>query len=139
MVFTIAWGIMSIIGNALQCLPPRDFWLRDIDGYCPDNQEAFAVVIGSLALAEDVILLIIPIIVVWQLKLERAEKIRITILFSFGGVYVLLFTPDNLRALLIGSRVCVFGILRVSELVHYQAENLTGKSFTISESLVANK
>lgn len=90
-VFTIAWGLTSIIGNALQCFPPRYFWVRDIDGHCPDNQEAFAIAMGSLALAEDVTLLIIPIIVVWQLKLERAEKIRITILFSFGGLYVLPF------------------------------------------------
>ncbi|KAJ5219368.1 uncharacterized protein N7498_001467 [Penicillium cinerascens] len=109
MVFTTAWGITSIIGNALQYLPPRYFWPRDIDGHCPDDQEAFTVVIGSLALAEDVILLIIPIIVVWQLKLVRAEKIRITILFSFGRL----------------SKVCIFGILRVSELVNYHAENLT--------------
>ena len=92
-VFTIAWGLTNIIGNALQCLPPRYFWLKDIDGRCADNQEAFAVTMGSLALAEDVILLIIPVIVVWRLKLDRAEKIRITILFSFGGVYVLLFYP----------------------------------------------
>ncbi|CEO58475.1 hypothetical protein PMG11_03198 [Penicillium brasilianum] len=69
-LFTIAWGITTIVGNALQCLPPRYFWERNIDGHCPDNQEAFAITMGSMALAEDVFLLVIPIMVVWQLKLS---------------------------------------------------------------------
>lgn len=91
-VFTVAWGITNIVGNALQCLPPRYFWERTIDGRCPDNQEAFAITMGALAVAEDVALLAIPIAVVWRMKLSRPEKIRITILFGFGGMYVLLIS-----------------------------------------------
>ncbi|KAJ5811535.1 hypothetical protein N7474_007836 [Penicillium riverlandense] len=91
-VFTVAWGVTNIVGNALQCFPPRYFWLRTIDGRCPDDQEAFAIVMGSLALAEDVVLLVIPISVVWRMMLVRSEKIRITILFGFGGLYVLLIS-----------------------------------------------
>ncbi|KAF9892551.1 hypothetical protein FE257_001660 [Aspergillus nanangensis] len=68
---------------------------------------AFAISMGSLALAEDVALLIIPITIVWRMKLARPEKIRITILFALGGL------------------VCIFGILRVVELIHYQTDNLT--------------
>jgi prepilin signal peptidase PulO-like enzyme (type II secretory pathway) len=83
---------------------------------------------GSLALAEDVVLLIIPIVIVWRMKLVRAEKVRITVLFAFGGLYVLLnLSFLDLRDMLIEDRVCIFGILRVVELVHYQEENLTGR------------
>lgn len=86
MVFTIAWGITNIVGNALQCLPPRYFWLRTIEGRCRDNQEAFAITMGSLALAEDLALMVIPIANVWQMMLTRTEKIRITMLFALGGM-----------------------------------------------------
>lgn len=85
-VFTIAWGITNVVGNALQCLPPRYFWLRTIEGRCPDNQEAFAITMGSLALAEDFVLLVIPIANVWQMMLTWTEKIRITMLFGLGGM-----------------------------------------------------
>ncbi|KAJ5293771.1 hypothetical protein N7508_008592 [Penicillium antarcticum] len=85
-IFTVAWGITNIVGNTLQCLPPRYFWDRYIDGHCPDNQEAFSIVMGSLALAEDLVLLIIPITTVWRMKLVRSEKIRITMLFALGAV-----------------------------------------------------
>ncbi|KAJ5304423.1 glutathione S-transferase [Penicillium atrosanguineum] len=120
-VFTVAWGITAIVGNALQCLPPRYFWIRTIDGKCNDNQEAFAITMGSLALAEDVVLLVIPIVIVWRMKLARPEKIRITILFAFGGL------------------VCIFGILRVVELVNYQTDNLTGRLTPGLEIILANE
>ncbi|KAJ5739412.1 hypothetical protein N7533_012196 [Penicillium manginii] len=64
---------------------------------------------GSLALAEDVVLLVIPIANVWRMMLTWTEKIRITMLFGLGGI------------------VCIFGILRVVELVNYQADNLTAE------------
>ncbi|GES64624.1 integral membrane protein [Aspergillus terreus] len=107
-VFTVAWGITAVIGNAFQCLPARYFWERDIEGHCSVHQEAFSISIGSLALLEDAVLLLIPVLIVWRLTLECAEKIRITLLFSVGGL------------------VCVFSILRVIELIHYQTDNLTG-------------
>lgn len=85
-VFTIAWGITTLVGNTLQCLPPQYFWVRDIDGHCSSNQQAFSICIGSLALAEDVVLLLIPIFMVATLQLAWGEKVRIIALFSLGGL-----------------------------------------------------
>ncbi|KAL5356141.1 hypothetical protein BJX96DRAFT_142368 [Aspergillus floccosus] len=85
-VFTVAWGVTAVIGNTFQCIPAQYFWKRDIEGHCSANQQAFSICIGSLALLEDAVLLLIPVLIVWRLKLECAEKIRITVLFSFGGL-----------------------------------------------------
>ncbi|KAL2822942.1 hypothetical protein BJX63DRAFT_426773 [Aspergillus granulosus] len=108
--FTIAWTITAFLGNAFQCLPPQYFWTRSMDGHCrsSDEQRAFSFTIGSLSLAEDIALLAIPITMVWRLQLARAKKIRVIILFGFGGL------------------VCVISILRLIELIHFQTDNITG-------------
>lgn len=41
---------------------------------------------GSLALAEDFVLLVIPIVNVWRMMLTWTEKVRITMLFGLGGM-----------------------------------------------------
>lgn len=94
---------------------------------------------GSLALAEDVVLLVIPIMTVWRVRLVWSEKIRITALFALGGLYVPIVSVLGCRGVLTGDRVCIFGILRVVELVHFQEENLTGRLSTGLGFILANE
>ncbi|KAL2788197.1 hypothetical protein BJX66DRAFT_340471 [Aspergillus keveii] len=109
-LFSLSWTTTALLGNIFQCVPPKYFWIRSRDGYCrsSDQQRAFSFTIGSLALAEDVALLAIPIVIVGRLHLARAKKIRVIVLFSFGGL------------------VCIISILRLIELIHFQTDNLTG-------------
>jgi hypothetical protein len=88
-LFSLSWTTTALLGNIFQCVPPKYFWIRSRDGYCrsSDQQRAFSFTIGSLALAEDVALLSIPIVIVGRLHLARAKKIRVIVLFSFGGLY----------------------------------------------------
>jgi hypothetical protein len=60
-----------------------------MDGHCrsSDEQRAFSFTIGSLSLAEDLALLVVPMTIVWRLQLARAKKIRVVILFGLGGMY----------------------------------------------------
>lgn len=123
-VFTVAWGITAFLGNTFQCIPVQYFWERNIEGHCSANEQAFSISIGSLALVEDAVLLLIPVLIIWRMKLDCAEKIRITALFSFGGLYVSYQT--DIPLFLTTDSVCIFSILRVIELIHYQTDNLTG-------------
>jgi hypothetical protein len=60
-----------------------------MDGHCrsSDEQRAFSFTIGSLSLAEDLALLVVPMAMVWRLQLARAKKIRVMVLFALGGLY----------------------------------------------------
>jgi hypothetical protein len=143
-IFTIAWTISAVVGNAFQCLPPRYFWTRtrsSMDGHCrsSDEQRAFSFTIGSLSLAEDLALLVVPMTMVWRLQLARAKKIRVVILFGLGGLYgcppvrpyfCALHTIQRVcSGFTNGShyRVCIISILRLIELIHFQTDNITGR------------
>jgi len=85
---TSAWGIASFLVNIFQCWPPQYFWLQDsIEGNCIPSQTAFYISISSVSLAEDIWILLLPIAIIWRLKLALSEKIQITGLFSIGSLY----------------------------------------------------
>ncbi|KAL5356088.1 hypothetical protein BJX96DRAFT_162178 [Aspergillus floccosus] len=107
LVFTVAWSITAIVADTLQCLPVRYFWIKSIDGYCISGQAALFISIGALSLLEDIVLVVLPVAVVWRLKLARPQKIQITLLFSAGVI------------------TCVFSLLRLVEFPNYKTGNLT--------------
>ncbi|KAJ6012584.1 hypothetical protein N7522_002939 [Penicillium canescens] len=92
-IFTIAWGVSSFFAVVFQCWPVQHFWIQGEDGTCISGQNALYTAIGSLSLAEDVALLILPTVVIWRLRLIARLKIQLTILFSVGTLLVLAFVP----------------------------------------------
>lgn len=92
LIFTAAWGTASLLVNIFQCWPPQYFWLQgSIEGTCIPSQTAFYVSIGSLSLVQGIFIVLLPIAVIWRLKLAVSDKIQLTGLFSIGGLYV----PQN--------------------------------------------
>jgi hypothetical protein len=87
-VFTIVWGIGSIIAIVFQCWPVQYFWTKSVEGTCISGQMSLYMAMGSLSLVEDVALLLLPIVVVWRLQLIPRQKIQLTLLFSVGTLYV---------------------------------------------------
>ncbi|KAJ5216693.1 uncharacterized protein N7469_011558 [Penicillium citrinum] len=83
-VFVVAWGVTAIMGNTFQCWPVQYFWIKSIHGSCMKGQNTFFIIIGSLSLAQDVLILCLPLPVVWQLHAPLRQKIEITLLFSIG-------------------------------------------------------
>ncbi|KAF9888621.1 hypothetical protein FE257_008553 [Aspergillus nanangensis] len=106
-VFTVAWAITAVVANTLQCLPPQYFWIKSIEGRCMPGQTTLFITMGVTSLAEDIVLLLVPVIVVWRLKMPRQQKRQLILLFSIGGV------------------VCIFSLLRLVEFPNYRTGNLT--------------
>lgn len=89
LIFTAGWGLASLLVNIFQCWPPQYFWLQDsARGNCIASQTAFYISIGSLSLVEDILILLLPVAVIWRLKLAVSNKIQLTGLFSIGSLYV---------------------------------------------------
>ncbi|PYH98015.1 hypothetical protein BO71DRAFT_317339, partial [Aspergillus ellipticus CBS 707.79] len=100
--FTVAWGVTAMIEDIFQCWPLEYFWLKDMH-----QQDAFYVIIGSLSLLENFVLVLMPIMAVWKLKLTGREKMQLTFLFGVGGL------------------VCAVGILRLITSKDHAAMDLT--------------
>lgn len=86
-VLVVAWGITAIIGNTFQCWPVQYFWIKHIHGDCMSGQNTFFIIIGSVSLAQDVLILCLPLPIVWKLQTPLRQKIEITLLFSIGCMY----------------------------------------------------
>ncbi|KAE8380083.1 hypothetical protein BDV26DRAFT_290643 [Aspergillus bertholletiae] len=107
-VFTVAWGVAAVLVATLECSPPQYYWNKKIEGHCMPQQAAFYNVIGSLAFVEDIIILLMPIPIVWQLRSTVQQKFKATALLSIGAL------------------VCVFSILRFIEYLKYVTPEQTG-------------
>ncbi|PLB40681.1 uncharacterized protein BDW47DRAFT_100645 [Aspergillus candidus] len=106
-VYTLAWGATAIFAHIFQCWPVERYWKRHIKGHCIRHQVALFMSTAGLSLGEDVALLLLPLVVVWRLKLVLQQKIQLTLLFS------------------VGTLVCVFSLMRLVELKHYDPTNFT--------------
>ncbi|PLN85830.1 hypothetical protein BDW42DRAFT_160110 [Aspergillus taichungensis] len=121
-VYTLAWGATAIFAHIFQCWPVKFYWDRNVKGHCIGHQVILFICTASLSLGEDVALLLLPVVVVWRLKLHLQQKIQLTLLFSVGAL------------------VCVFSLLRTIELKNYKPTNFTrsGSLETIYTTLEIN-
>ncbi|KAL3263006.1 hypothetical protein ABHI18_002215 [Aspergillus niger] len=110
-VFTLAWGIASIFVSIFQCWPVRYFWIKHIDGSCMHGRNTFYIVVGSIALAENFILISMPLVVVWGMNLSPRQKVELSLIFGFGGL------------------VCAIGLLRVVTFKRYVTADATTNGY----------
>jgi hypothetical protein len=83
--FIFTHGIVFFLLVTFQCLPIALIWDKTLDGKClPIN-----VVIGvgaGLSIAEDVIILLLPIHELWKLQMNMKKKIGLILLLSVGSL-----------------------------------------------------
>jgi hypothetical protein len=79
-------------------VPVQGFWDRSIDARCDinDSKFFFGTVLAHLVL--DVVILALPVIQVYQLKLPVSQKIAISAMFTFGILSVTLLQPPGYLA-----------------------------------------
>lgn len=71
-----------------QCTPSQKLWRPDVPGTCNhrDRNRNFGYVQGSVSSLVDVALAIYPILLFWNLQIELAKKLSLSLLFAFGLV-----------------------------------------------------
>ncbi|KAE8336746.1 hypothetical protein BDV24DRAFT_178151 [Aspergillus arachidicola] len=79
-------------------------------GHCMHGQTKFFQAMGSIALVEDVTILLMPVPIVWRLKITLRQKIAVTIVFSLGGL------------------VCIFSLMRLIEFRNFVVTDLASSS-----------
>ncbi|KAE8168457.1 hypothetical protein BDV40DRAFT_283910 [Aspergillus tamarii] len=89
------------------CFPPTH---PRHGGHCMHGQTKFFQAMGSIALVEDVTILLMPVPIVWRLKITLRQKIAVTIVFSLGGL------------------VCIFSLMRLIEFRNFVVTDLASSS-----------
>ncbi|KAB8274905.1 hypothetical protein BDV30DRAFT_248169 [Aspergillus minisclerotigenes] len=93
------------------CHPVQFYYDKTLQGgHCMHGQTKFFQAMGSIALVEDVIILLMPVPIVWRLKITLRQKIAVTIVFSLGGL------------------VCIFSLMRLIEFRNFVVTDLASSS-----------
>ena len=85
-VIIAMWATAALFTNIFQCWPVSYYWNKNQKGHCMSGQVQFFMAMGSLALVEDTVILLIPMPTVWTLKVNRRQKIAVTAILSLGSL-----------------------------------------------------
>ena len=83
LVLSILYGLVVFLEVFLICRPMAVDWNALVKGTC-GNQILSYLILEVLGLLLDCIILAIPLPSIWKLQIERAKKLRFTIMFSLG-------------------------------------------------------
>lgn len=83
----VCWAIMTVLIGICICKPVARNWDTNIPGSCGNQNAAFSAV-GYIDLLSDGLILVLPIPIVLQLQLPRANKIGLLAIFCGGILYV---------------------------------------------------
>lgn len=88
---SIAWGLSIFFANVFQCTPFMDAFDPDVvmssSNKCINLQAMFYGTLGT-AFILDLIILILPLHVIWRLRLPTRQKYELTAILSLGGLWV---------------------------------------------------
>lgn len=84
--FLIVYGLWTIIGNILTCVPVQKYWDFTVtDGVCLDRN-AITFVNAGMNIVTDLTLLAIPILLLRRLQITRRQKYILMGVFACGGL-----------------------------------------------------
>jgi hypothetical protein len=89
------WFLGSMITTIFACVPVQNFWLqRNYDG-CPMNDNSRLLAIVLINILTDFVVCLMPLRIIWQVKIPKREKSVLYVLLSLGLVYD--FSPNLLK------------------------------------------
>lgn len=81
--FNILFYTANTFGEIFYCTPRKKAWIPSTPGHCVN---VYGLIISSAAINafSDLMMIIIPLCVIWRLKLNTRHKIGVSIVFMFG-------------------------------------------------------
>jgi hypothetical protein len=83
--FIIAYVISQTFSVIFQCIPIDSLWGASEARYCV-NDEAVAISLGVANILTDIIMLVLPLPVLWNLQMSKSRKQLLTLIFTMGGL-----------------------------------------------------
>ena len=88
MAFVIGTAVGCIIANIFQCIPVQKVWKPELEGHCFNPTHLFYANAG-LDMLQDLIIYLMPIDMLWKLKLPVKQRIGLIFIFIVGGFVVI--------------------------------------------------
>ncbi|ROW03337.1 hypothetical protein VSDG_01261 [Cytospora chrysosperma] len=86
LAFVIASSFAVTIATIVSCEPVGFFWNRDFEGGSCLNITALAYANSGLAVAQDLIIILLPVYMLWSLNMSRKKKFFIGVMLAVGGL-----------------------------------------------------
>ncbi|KAI5465388.1 hypothetical protein BGZ63DRAFT_450305 [Mariannaea sp. PMI_226] len=80
--------VASVIVTIFQCTPVQRAYNRAIEGTCIDSGK-FWYANAGFSITTDLVILVMPMALVYQLQIQRAQKVALVIVFALGGFVVI--------------------------------------------------
>lgn len=87
LVVLFAYYFASIVAKSTTCIPLRKLWIPDIDGHCFEN-DILLLTDCAVSIISDLTILILPMPLIWDLRMPIRRKMELTAVFSLGILYV---------------------------------------------------
>ena len=87
MFFVMALGVAIVIGDLLICRPLSLEWHLVHPGVCNHRRE-LAIAFNSGSIATDLFIILLPMPLVWGLRMGTRRKIEVTVVFALGWLCV---------------------------------------------------
>ena len=91
-------GLLCFLGILLSvflCTPEHESWSTFVDGHCRGSAPKGELAFGLLNILLDLVVLVLPLRVIWQLRMDIKRKIGLTAVFSCGVLCVSRQIPLN--------------------------------------------
>lgn len=86
MIFVFGYLFSNFWTQLFGCVPPAKFWNPEIRGHCFDFKAA-DLAYGTMNIASDFFIMILPLPMVWKLKLGGKDKVGLSLVFLSGVMY----------------------------------------------------
>lgn len=88
MFFVCGYLFSNFWTQLFGCSPPSKYWYPNTPGHCMNYTKA-GLAYGSMNISSDLFILLLPLPMIWNLKLSRREKIGVSLIFMSGTMYVI--------------------------------------------------
>ncbi|KAI1807115.1 hypothetical protein F4811DRAFT_66502 [Daldinia bambusicola] len=84
LIFTPLFYGSLIISLNLSCIPYSRIWDKTVPGTCKVSLQAVNIAATAINVVLDIVILVLPQRMIWELKMTRAKKIGLSAVFAFG-------------------------------------------------------
>ncbi|KAI9804374.1 MAG: hypothetical protein M1826_004870 [Phylliscum demangeonii] len=88
MAFCVAYSVAAIATVIFQCSPRRRYWIKALPGSCI-NTLTFYKISGTINMLSDIAIFLLPLPMVWKVRLPRRQKLAIIGVLAIGLVTVI--------------------------------------------------
>ena len=81
----VLWWIGTILAHCLICIPIELNWNPTASGHC-GNKQLVAIIPPIFWIVTDLVIIIMPLPMVWNLHLPRLQRVGLAALFMLGGL-----------------------------------------------------